>query len=324
MHGVVGGVTFLTPLDTLFALAAVLPLAALAVTERRSRTIRRALALPSPRRRAAISVAVALVLLVSLVAVAAAQPVVVRPELVSERADAQAFFVFDTSLSMAAAPGPGQPTRLERAKRLALKLRAKLSDLPIGIASMTDRTLPNLLPTTDPSLFTRTLDQSVAIDSPPPSQTYKGRATTFLALAPIADSHFYSPTVQRRLLVVFTDGEAQPVSPLLGVTLHRDVAPVLVHVWQPGERIYTASERPDARYTADPASTAALAGVARTLGGTAFDETQLSDIARAARNAVGFASTRTRVSAYARHALAPWFVLGGALPLAFLLWRRNA
>ena len=45
---------------------------------------------------------------------------------------------------------------------------------------------------------------------------------------------------------------------------------------------------------------------------------------RAARDGVGYASTRTRVSAYARHALAPWLVLAGVVPLGFLLWRRNA
>ena len=54
----------------------------------------------------------ALFLLPGLVAVAAAQPVVVRQQLVRERGDAQAFFVIDTSLSMEASGGPAQPTRL--------------------------------------------------------------------------------------------------------------------------------------------------------------------------------------------------------------------
>jgi len=318
-----GGVSFLTPLGAVFALAAALPLAALAATERRSGTIRRALSLPPPRRRTVLPVAVALALLVSLIAVAAAQPVVVRRELVNERADAQAFFVFDTSLSMQASSGAGRPTRLARAKRLALRLRAKLTDLPIGIASMTDRTLPNLLPTTDPSLFARTLDQSVGINSPPPSQIYHGRATSFQALAPIVDSHFFSPGVQRRLLVVFTDGESQQISPILGVTLHREVTPVYVHVWAPGEQIYHGGTR-DPHYSADPTSNAALLALARTTGGGVYAESQAGAIARAARDGVGYASTRTRISAYARHALAPWLVLAGAVPLAFLLWRRNA
>jgi hypothetical protein len=43
-----------------------------------------------------------------------------------------------------------------------------------------------------------------------------------------------------------------------------------------------------------------------------------------ARNAVGFAGTHQRVDAYARIPLAPWIVLAGVVPLAFLLWRRNA
>jgi len=78
------------------------------LTERTSSRIRRALSLPHPRSRTVLPVAVALVLLTSLVAVAAAQPVVVRAQLVNERADAQAFFVFDTSLSMQASAGPGR------------------------------------------------------------------------------------------------------------------------------------------------------------------------------------------------------------------------
>jgi hypothetical protein len=318
-----GGVSFLTPLDALFALAAALPLAALWVTERRSRTIRQLLALPTPRRRNALPVALALAALVALVAVAAAQPVVVRRQLVNERADAQGFFVLDTSLSMRASAARGKPTRLARAKRLALRLRAKLPDLPIGIASMTDRTLPNLMPTTDPSLFSRTLEQSVAVDSPPPSQAYHGRATTFQALAPVVDSNFFSPGVQRRLLVVFTDGESQRISPILAVTLHRQVTPVFVHVWSPGERIYVRG-KPDPGYRPDPTSAGALATLATTTGGRAFGEHELGQIEQAARDGVGFASTRTRVSAYARHTLAPWFVLSGVAPLGFLLWRRNA
>ena len=320
-----GGVSFLTPFDALFALAAALPLAALLATERRSGRIRRALALPPPRRLAVVPVVVALTALTSLVAVAAAQPVVVRQRLVSERADAQAFFVFDTSLSMQASPGPGRPTRLARAKRLALQLRATLPDVPVGIASMTDRTLPNLMPTTDPALFARTLSQSVAIDSPPPSQVYKGRATSFQALVPLVESNFYAQGVQRRLLVVFTDGESSKLSPYLSATLQRRVSPVFVHVWRDGEQIYHRGGSVDRKYVSDPSSAQALNAVAAiTGGGRAYAEQESGQVAKAARAAVGFAGTRTHVAAYARVALAPWFVLGGVLPLVFLLWRRNA
>jgi hypothetical protein len=319
-----GGLTFLTPLDTLFALAVALPCAALVLTERTSSRIRRALSLPHPRKRTVLPVAVALVLLTSLVAVAAAQPVVVRAQLVNERADAQAFFVFDTSLSMQASAGPGQLTRLARAKRLALRLRATLPDVPIGIASMTDRTLPNLMPTTDAALFARTLSQSVAVDRPPPSQAYhRKRATSFQALVPLVESNLYSQGVEHRLLVVFTDGEASPLSPYVNVTLQRRVTPLFVHVWRNGEQIYRAG-RADPHYASDPESTHALEQLASIAGERVYSERQLSKVSRAMRATVGFGGTRTHIDAYARVALAPWFVLAGGVPLAFLLWRRNA
>ena len=320
-----GGVSFLTPSAALFALAAALPLAAFLAGERRSGQIRRLLSLPAPRRRTVLPVAVALALLTSLVAVAAAQPVVVRQRLVSERADAQAFFLFDTSRSMLASAGPGKPTRLARAKRLALRLQTTLRDVPVGIASMTDRALPNLLPTTDEAVFRRTLMQSVAVDHPPPSQTYKGRATTFQALVPLVESHFYAQGVQRRLLVVFTDGESSKISPYLNATLHRRVTPVFVHVWSDGERIYGRGGRPDPHYASDPASAAALDQLALLTGERhSFTEQDGRKVARVAREAVGYGGTRTHIDAYARVALAPWFVLAGIVPLAFLLWRRNA
>jgi hypothetical protein len=319
------GVSFLTPLDSLFVLAAALPLAALALTERRAERIRRLLSLGRPRGRTLAPVVLALVALPALVAVAAAQPVVVRERLVDERADAQAFVLFDTSLSMSASAGPGRPTRLARAKRLALRLQQALPDVPMGIASMTDRSLPYLMPTTDRTVFDRTVAQSIAINQPPPSQRYKTRATTFAALVPLVESHFYSQGVQRRLLIVLTDGESAQVSPLLKLTLRRRVEPVFVHVWEPGERIFHKG-RADRGYVSDPQSRQALDDLTATIigSGQAYGEHDFSQVAAAARDAVGRAATRTRVDSYARVALAPWFVLGGALPLGLLLWRRNA
>jgi hypothetical protein len=316
------GVSFLTPLDGLFVLAAALPLGALFLTERRAARIRRLLEVIGPRRRAIAPVVAALVALPALVAVAAAQPVVVRERMVNERADAQAFILVDTSLSMRASGGPGRPSRLQRAKRMAIRLQHALSDVPVGIATMTDRSLPLLMPTTDRTLFERTIRQSLAVNQPPPSQLYKDRATTFDALIPLVGSHFYTDGVQRRLLIVYTDGESAKISSLFKLTLQRRVTPVLVHVWQPGERIYNKG-RADARYVSDPASAAALESVAKITGARTFPEGDTTAVVRAARAAVGRAGTRTRVDAYARVALAPWVVLGGVVPLGFLLWRRN-
>ena len=318
------GVSFLTPMDALFVLTAVVPVAVLLRTEQHAARIRRLLRIGGPSRRNLIPVVGSLVLLPALIAVAAAQPVVVRQQLVNERADAQAFVLLDTSLSMRASGGFRQSTRIDRAKRLAIRLQHALSDVPMGVASMTDRSLPNLLPTTDRTLFERTIDQAVQIDSPPPSQLYKSRATTWDALIPLVESHFYSQGVQRRLLIVLTDGEATKISPLLQASIQRRVTPVFVHVWQPGERIYRAGGKVDPKYLADPTSTDALNEVARiTGGGQAYPETDFGAIVRASRNAVGRAGTQAHLNAYARVALAPWFVLGGIAPLGFLLWRRN-
>lgn len=317
--------TFLTPAASLFVLAAAVPLAAFLLTERRARVIRALLHVHAPGRRAWLPVVVALFLLPALVAVAAAQPVVVRQQKVNERADAQAFALFDTSLSMRAASGPRSPSRLQRAKQLAMRLEEKLPDVPFGVASMTDRSLPNLMPTVDHTLFDRTVQQAVGIDRPPPSQPHPGtRATTFDAIVPLVESHFYAQGVQRRLLVVFTDGESTQISPLLKLTLQRRVTPIFVHMWAPGERIFKRGGRVDPRYAADPASTQALSELAQIADGKAFSEDQFSAIARASRDAVGQAQTHTLVAAYARVALAPWLVLAAIVPLAFLLWRRNA
>jgi len=154
---------------------------------------------------------------------------------------------------------------------------------------------------------------------------YKGRATSFQALVPLVESNFYAQGVQRRLLVVFTDGESSKLSPYLSATLQRRVSPVFVHVWRDGEQIYHRGGSVDRKYVSDPSSAQALNAVAAiTGGGRAYAEQESGQVAKAARAAVGFAGTRTHVAAYARVALAPWFVLGGVLPLVFLVWRRNA
>ncbi len=111
------GFQFLTPIDAVFALAAAVPVAALWLAQTRMERIRRLFSLTSPRRRELAGVVAALVLLPVLVGVAAAQPVVIRHQLLGQRVDVQAFFVFDTSTSMGARTGPRGLTRLQRAKQ---------------------------------------------------------------------------------------------------------------------------------------------------------------------------------------------------------------
>jgi hypothetical protein len=320
------GLTFLTPIDAVIALAAAIPLAALWLAQARMERIRRLFSLTSPRRRDLAGVVAALVLLPVLMGVAAAQPVVVRHQLLEQRLDVQAFFVFDTSRSMTARTGPRGPTRLERAKREAEEVIPKLGDIPVGLASMTDRVLPDLMPTSNLALIRRTMGQSVGINRPPPSAVYSGRATTFAALYPIPISNFYSPGVRNRILVVFTDGEATPfesaVDRARAATLGTEVHTLFVHVWAQNERIYVHGHV-NPRYTPDPTSADALSRFAAASKGRVFGENDLNALELTIRQEAGSAPVATKVSGYARVALAPWFILAGVIPLAFLLYRRN-
>jgi hypothetical protein len=319
------GFTFLTPIDALFALAAAIPLAALWLAQSRMEHVRRLFSLATPRRRELAGVVAALALLPVLMGVAAAQPVVVRHHLLGQRQDTQAFLVFDTSQSMTARTGRHGPTRLARAKREAEELIGKLGDIPVGLAAMTDRVLPVLMPTPNFGLVRRTLDQSVGINEPPPGQIYHGRATTFSALYPIPNSHFYSPGVEHEILVVFTDGEAAPIHSSVGYLLARamSVHPLFVHVWAPTERIYLRSGNVNPHYSPDPTSLSALSRFATAAHGRVFGENDLHALAQTIRAEAGSSPVSTEVIGYARVALAPWFVLAGVVPLGFLLYRRN-
>lgn len=311
-------------MDGLFALAAAIPLAALWLVHKRMEQVRRLFSLASPRRRELAGVVAALALLPALVGVAAAQPVVVRRHLLGERLDVQVFFVFDTSRSMSARTGLRGPTRLERARGEALQVLERLGDIPVGLATMTDRVLPDLMPTVNLPLVRSTLEQAVRINEPPPSQWYPGRATTLAALYSIANANFYSPGVRHRILVVFTDGEATPLSSIAyqRAAIAMPETPLFVHVWGPTERIYVHG-RVDPRYRPDPGSAGALSTFARAARGQVFGENDLDALTRTIRADAGDTPVRTAVLGYARVPLAPWFVLAGIFPLGFLLYRRN-
>ena len=165
---VLGELQFLTPTAALVALAAIVPLIVLALADRRSGRTRKLLGLPPAGLRARIVVPVAVCAVCGLVAFAAAQPVVrtERPRLT--RRDAQAFVALDISRSMLASASLRAPSRLERAKAVADELRAGLSDVPIGVATFTDRPLPLLFPTTSAGAFTATVAKAVAVEQPPP------------------------------------------------------------------------------------------------------------------------------------------------------------
>jgi hypothetical protein len=292
--------------------------------ELRTRRLRRLFSLRAPRRRELVTAAVALALVPALVGVAAAQPVVIHSQAITERVDAQVFVVFDTSLSMSARTGPDGPTRLARAKREAEALIPQLGNIPVGIATLTDRVLPSLLPTTSVPLVLRTVNQAVRIDEPPPSLRYHGRASTLEALVPLGGNRLFPPGVKHPILVVFTDGEEKAPPPFTGVSYAQQftIPPFFVHFWAPTERHYVDG-RIDPNYLPDPASASVLAHVAALSHGRVFREGDVGALLAAIRAEAGSKPATATLLGFRRVALGQWFLLAGVVPLGFLFWRRN-
>jgi hypothetical protein len=315
---------FLTPEYAAIAALGLAAFAALLASERRAAKARGALGLAAPSPRSRVPTMAALVLVPALLGLALAQPVLRSTRTQRVRSDAEALFIFDTSRSMAASAGPGQPSRLSRALRAGLRLRLALADVPSGIATMTDRVLPDLFPTPSEESFVATLQDSVGIDRPPP-RTLQERATTFAALDALEGWNFFDHGIAHRLAIVLTDGETAPYSTQeLRSTLSQKprTSFVILRFWRPGERIYRG-ETADPGYRPDPGSASAVAQLADVTGGQAFDERDVARAARAAREALGTGPVRRRGESLHVVPLARWLALAALAPLALLLWRRN-
>jgi hypothetical protein len=316
--------TFLTPWAGLLALAAAVPLAALWLLERRSRAVREATGAADPGRRAWLPYAAAIAALTGLLALAVMQPVLVVDRTRQERTDAEAWVIVDTTRSMLASSAPGAPSRFERARRFAEDLRTRLADIPVGLATITDRTLPNVFPTTDQASFTVALERSIGVGRPPPGG-YEGIGTAFEALDTVPAAGFFDPSASKRLIVVVSDGETRPLQPS---QLARELAgppkitPLFVQVWRPEERVYLDGV-PDPGYRVDPRSPATVRSLAAAAGGAAYGEGDLDAVVAKARDVLGEGETSNRLIGSRRHALASWLLLLAALPLGFLVLRRN-
>ena len=314
------GLTFLTPIAALVGLVGALPLAAWALGRRRGARAARALRLPTGARGDWVAPA-ALVLLSILVALAAAQPVRAHTVKREVRTDAAALYVLDTSLSMRAAFSPHAPDRLAQARRIALAMRAALPDIPSGVASFTDRVLPDLFPTADEAAFASTVTDAVAIDAPPPRDE-NTRATTFAALGEAAHSGFFPKTATRRVLIVVTDGESRAFDAAgLARTLasHPATRLVAVRVGSSGDRIWQGAK-------ADPAYTPAADAERSLKALTNATGTLASGPAagvRAVRAALGSGHEARQGTTTGRRALAPYLLALALVPLAALLLVRN-
>jgi von Willebrand factor type A domain len=318
------GVSFLTPVAALFALLALVPLAIFVGRRRRAERVRRALRLEPSSGRSWVALAVALAAVPVLVGVAAAQPVVTSARTVPQRSDAEVFIVVDTSRSMLASSASGATTRFERARDDALALEEELPGIPVGIASFTDRVLPHLFPTVDQRVFRETMQASVGIERPPPSTSFGTNVTTLDALGVVPTLNFFTPKVKKRALVVFTDGDSQPVSTALASDFAQkpQVHVTFVHMGNVSDRIY-ASGIAEAGYTQDPTSAATLTAAARAARGRIVEEGEVSSVAADIRQELGTGPTVNRRIEGSRRALMPFIALLAAIPLGFVLLRRN-
>lgn len=318
------GLELLTPTGALIAIAAIVPLAALVVGLRRANAVRQLLRLGPAPRSAALD-AVALTLVVGLIGLAAAQPVLRRVEPARTRTDAQAIVVLDTSRSMLANAVAGSPTRLARAKLAARQIRRVLADVPVGLASMTDRVLPHLFPSVDEGAFASTLALAVRVEQPPPRDSTV-TATTLGSLAALGTANYFDRTVRNRVAVVLTDGETRDVD---ADTLRRALATgpgvklVLVHVGGPAEAVRDRNGAPEPGYRPDGLSSRRVNELAAALGGRAF---VANDAEAAGRSAAALLGDGTRVERGRRESvfrLAPALVIASLAPLALLLLRRS-
>lgn len=317
-------ISLLTPVAGLIALAALVPLGALFLSDGEARRLRSLLRLPEPSGRTSLPVAVGIVACALLLGLAAAQPVLAFTDRSVGRKDAEVLLVFDISRSMLATQGANGTSRFARAKVAGSDLRVSLADLPVGIASFTDRTLPHLYPTTDAEVFNTLMARTLGIERPP-SQIPATRTTSLEALATLASGNLFSPEVRKRVAVVFTDGESRPFNPAVFRTFRFDSPANLlyVHLWHPAERIYDSRGRVEAEYQPDGASIDALNTIAAAGGGRVFAEQNLDEVAGAVRSVVGQGRTEDRGNRRSLKPLAGWAVLLAFVPLGFVLLRRN-
>jgi hypothetical protein len=298
---------------------------AFAIGERGRRRVTAVLRLPEPGRSWRAGVAVAITAVAALLGLAATQPTLVRHVQQHVRSDAEAWFVLDTSLSMSASERAGGPSRFRRSQVLAEEIRDQLKDVPVGLASITDRAMPHLFPSPDRTTFHATLFRSMGIERPPPTDGFSTLITTLGSLSRLASDNFFSPASTHRLMIVFTDGETKPFLDRSLATLFRrppGVHTIFVHVWEPDEHVFV-NRLPDPQYSPVPRSGGYVRALASATGGQAYGEHEVDRIVETARDDLGSGPTEELEHEQKQFAMAPWIAGMAFFPLAFLLWRRN-
>ena len=317
-------VSFLTPLAAAVGLIAGLAIWSRVVARRRATDAASALGL-SPAGRQGFVVDVVLLGLVGLlIALAAAQPVVSRSEATHGRDGAEVIVVIDVTRSMLARRAPSEPTRLDRSRELAKRLRASISDTRVGVASLTDRVLPHLFPTLGSNSFVSVVNRSIGIERPPPDRR-ASKATAFSALGDIGRTAFFRRETARRVIVVVSDGETLPVDlEALRERLGQGrVSAVFVQVWRGDESVFDANGERDPAYRPDRTGGRALRSVAGALEAPVLNEGDVEGLEAAVKERIGTGTLVPQGHQVVSHQLAPHALLAAFVPLAFILFRRN-
>jgi hypothetical protein len=307
---------FLTPRAGVLVLLAAVPLVALVVGARRVTRVRRLLGLPAPTARRRRRHEATIVTLAGLLTLAAMQPAIRTETARRERTDAQAFVVIDVSRSMAAAPTASSPTRLARAKQIALALAPQFGDVPVGLATFTDRVLPDLFPTSDRAAYDSAVS-ALTLESPPPREV-NTVATTFDALQQVATQGFFTPSARKRAVIVVTDGESRPFDPraVAGALAAQGIRLGLVQVGSGSDRVRRPDGTPEANFRPDPQgarlSIGRLAAAAQAATGPGAGAVLARSLGPGPSSVIGL-EPRTRT-------LAPLPALLALAPLALLLW----
>lgn len=321
---------FATPLAALIALAVLLPLTGWLKVSRRATRVRASLGLPELSRGRRLAPVVAVIALAGLLGVAAAQPAYQTGAPLHVRTDSQVFIVIDSSRSMLARAKLGSPSRIDRAKATAARVERSLRDVPVGIATITNRVLPHLFPTTDSVVFQATLADAVGVDKPPPGSsafsTRRSRtASTLDSLTQLASRRFYAPGTRHRVAIVLTDGESRPISAssVARSLQNAHIKTMYVQFWGSKDQVFTKG-KPETHYRPNPKAQAILERLGEITGGAVYREGDTEAVAQDVHRVLGTGPTTVSTRERAQPVVLAPYVAGIAfLPLALLLWRRS-
>ena len=294
--------------------------------DQRLRRVCALVGLRPPTFRTTVPLVVAVVALTVLLSLAAAQPVLATQQRTTGRADAEVYFAFDISRSMGARSGPHAPMRLDRAKEEAKRIRAALTGVPVGIASLTDRLLPHLFPTPSINDFNAVMDRALGVDRPPARLAWgDSLGTKLAAIGELPNLGYFSEQAKRRAIVVLTDGETLPdgLNSLPAQLTQHQLHPFLIRFWGPNERVYDARGTVNPNYRPDPDSTATFDQLANSLQTRVYGEHDADRIAAAIRKDLGKGPMTTRGRELRSTTITPWLVGLAFLPLLYILYRRN-